>query len=78
MIKTYHLQDGGKITATCPEEFLTLLRQGSRFDSECSDHEFMRHFAHRYKLMHGEDVDTSTPTSFLNTLCRYGYITLIE
>ena len=49
---------------------------------------FMRQYANgRFKLdaddilkfkNDGEDVDTSTPTSFLNTLCRYGYITLIE
>ena len=32
MIQTYHLLDGGQITAASPEEFVRLLREGSRFD----------------------------------------------
>ena len=32
MIQTYHLLDGGQITASSPEEFVRLLREGSRFD----------------------------------------------
>ena len=30
MIQTYHLLDGGQITAASPEEFVRLLREGSR------------------------------------------------
>lgn len=29
MIQTYHLLDGGQITAASPEEFVRLLREGS-------------------------------------------------
>lgn len=43
MNKTYTLQDGGTITATCAIEFVTKLRQSSRFDSECTDQEYMYH-----------------------------------
>ena len=43
MNKTYTLQDGGTITATCATDFVTKLRQSSRFDSECTDHEYMYH-----------------------------------
>ena len=35
MIQTYHLLDGGQITAASPEEFVRLLREGSRFDYPC-------------------------------------------
>ena len=37
MIQTYHLLDGGQITAASPEEFVRLLREGSRFDYDCTD-----------------------------------------
>ena len=36
MIQTYHLLDGGQITASSPEEFVRLLREGSRFDYDCT------------------------------------------
>ena len=43
MTITYILQDGGKITATCAADFVTKLRESSRFDSECTDQEYMYH-----------------------------------
>lgn len=43
MTTTYTLQDGGKITATCAADFVTKLRESSRFDSECTDQEYMYH-----------------------------------
>ena len=48
MIQTYHLLDGGQITAASPEEFVRLLREGSRFDYDCTDQEYMENFARRY------------------------------
>ena len=48
MIQTYHLLDGGQITASSPEEFVRLLREGSRFDYDCTDQEYMENFARRY------------------------------
>ena len=47
MIQTYHLLDGGQITAASPEEFVRLLREGSRFDYDCTDQEYMENFARR-------------------------------
>ena len=44
MIQTYHLLDGGQITAASPEEFVRLLREGSRFDYDCTDQEYMENF----------------------------------
>ena len=41
MIQTYHLLDGGQITAASPEEFVRLLREGSRFDYDCTDQEYI-------------------------------------
>ncbi|WP_455673744.1 hypothetical protein [Phocaeicola sp.] len=70
----YTLQDGGKITATCASEFVTRLREGSRFDSECSDEEYMSNFADRYKELHGISISDETPESFLNSLISCGYV----
>lgn len=43
MTTIYTLQDGGTITATCASDFVTKLRESSRFDSECTDQEYMYH-----------------------------------
>lgn len=74
MIKTYNLLDGGTITATSPEDFVTKLREGSRFDSECTNQEFMHNFARRYRELHGVDIDTGSLESFVNSLTAAGYI----
>lgn len=74
MIKTYNLLDGGTITATSSEDFVTKLREGSRFDSECTNQEFMHNFAHRYRELHGVDIDTDSFESFVNSLTAAGYI----
>lgn len=74
MIKTYNLLDGGTITATSPEDFVTQLREGSRFDSECTNQEFMQSFASRYRELHGLDIETSSFESFVNSLTSTGYI----
>lgn len=74
MIKTYNLLDGGTITATSPEDFVTKLREGSRFDSECTNHEFMQNFARRYRELHGVDIVTDSFESFLNNLISIGYV----
>lgn len=74
MIKTYNLLDGGTITATSPEDFVTKLRESSRFDSECTNREFMQNFARRYQELHGFDIDTGSFESFVNSLTVAGYI----
>lgn len=74
MIKTYNLLDGGTITATSPEDFVTKLREGSRFDSDCTNQEFMNNFARRYQELHGVDIVTDSFESFLNNLISIGYV----
>lgn len=74
MIKTYNLLDGGTITATSPEDFVTQLREGSRFDSECTNQEFMKNFARRYQELHGIDIETGSSESFVNSLIAAKYI----
>ena len=73
MIQTYHLLDGGQITAASPEEFVRLLREGSRFDYDCTDQEYMENFARRYGELHGVSVATDTPEHFLTDLQAAGY-----
>lgn len=74
MIKTYNLLDGGTITATSPEDFVTQLREGSRFDSECTNQEFMVNFACRYKELHGVNISFESMENFVNDLVLHGYI----
>lgn len=74
MIQNYELADGGRIAASSPEEFVRLLREGSWFDSDCTDEEFITRFASRYKELHGVVVATDTPEHFMSDLKRYGYI----
>jgi len=57
-----------------PEEFVRLLREGSWFDHDCTDEEFMNNFAGRYKELHGVTVSTDTPEHFMADLRKYGYI----
>lgn len=74
MIQTYHLLDGGQITASSPEEFVRLLREGSRFDYDCTDQKYMKNFARRYGELHGVAVATDTPAHFLTDLQAAGYV----
>nr|DAV70595.1 MAG TPA: hypothetical protein [Caudoviricetes sp.] len=74
MIKTYNLLDGGTITATSPEDFVTQLREGSRFDSECTNQEFMRNFSRRYMELHGVNISFESMENFVNDLVLHGYI----
>ena len=68
MMTTYTLQDGGIIAASCPADFVTKLRESSRFDSECTDQEYMYHFADRFH----DRADT--PEHFLKDLLSNGYM----
>ena len=74
MVRDYELLGGGRIAASSPEEFVRLLREGSRFDFDCTDAEFMERFALRYKDLHGVMVKTDTPGHFIEDLQRFGYI----
>ena len=63
-----------KITAASPEEFVRLLREGSRFDYDCTDQECMENFVRRYGELHGVSVATDTPEHFLTDLQAAGYV----
>lgn len=73
-MKKYILQDGGRMAATCAEEFVRLLREGSWFDNDCTDREYMERFAGRYKESHGVTVSTDTAEQFMADLIKDGYI----
>jgi hypothetical protein len=74
MMTTYTLQDGGIIAASCPADFVTKLRESSRFDSECTDQEYMYHFADRFHDQTGHAVRADTPEHFFEDLLSNGYI----
>ncbi len=70
----YILADGGRIVASDPSEFVRVLREGSWFDSECTNEEYMVNFSKRYNELHGVRVRTDTPEHFMADLEKYGYI----
>jgi hypothetical protein len=72
--KEYRLQDGGVITASCASEFVTRLRESSKFDSHLSDQEYMEGFAHRQNIASGAIVRTDTASNFMDDLKDIGYI----
>ena len=74
MMTTYTLQDGGIIAASCPADFVTKLRESSRFDSECTDQEYMYHFADRFHDQTGHVARADTPEHFFEDLLSNGYI----
>ena len=70
----YILADGGRIAASGPSEFVRILREGSWFDSGCTDEEYIVNFSGRYRELHGVTVRTDTPEQFMDDLKKYGYI----
>jgi hypothetical protein len=78
MMRTFHLKDGGTVTAAFPAEFVTRLREGSMFDSECTDEAYMKNFADRYKIQSGHPVRADTPEQFLDDLLASGYILTVS
>ena len=76
--KTYTLQDGDTIIASCASEFVTQLRLGSRFDSECTDAEYMVSFAERYRQQTTAVIRSDTAENFLYDLSDSGYISDVK
>lgn len=71
---TYKLKDGDTIVATSPTDFVTQLREGSRFDSDGTDQEYMYRFAHRCEVQTGALIRTDSPENFMQDLLDTGYI----
>lgn len=73
-MKKYELKDGGIIAVTSANDFVTKLRESSKFDSKCTNEQYMFRFAERYKIQTGEDIKTDNPEVFLSELARTGFI----
>lgn len=74
MEKEYRLKDGGLIKASSPQEFVTRLREGSKFDSHLTDDEYMKAFAERFKIQTGKVIPLDTPERFLKELTDLSYV----
>jgi len=74
MKKNYQLIDGGVITAETAPEFVTALREGSKFDNEPPNEAYMLRFAERYKIQSGVEVSTDSEEAFFNDLLEAGYM----
>jgi hypothetical protein len=77
-MKKYYLEDGGRITASSPADFIRQLHEGSKFDSEGTDAQYILRFAERYKILTEYQLDTSSEQAFFDDLIRAGYIYQIE
>ena len=77
MEKEYRLKDGGLIKASSPQEFVTRLREGSKFDSHLTDDEYMKAFAERFKIQTGKVIPLDTLERFLKGLFESGYVRII-
>ncbi|MDD4440129.1 MAG: hypothetical protein PHS04_19155 [Tissierellia bacterium] len=73
-MRTYRLADGGIITANSPIDFLTKLRESSKFNSDVSDAEFMKFLADRMKIYDGSIIRTDSQENFISDLLKSGYI----
>lgn len=73
MKKNYILQDGSTIAAATAVEFVTELREGSRFDHDKTNEEYMRSFAERFLQYSGNILRTDSPELFLEDLIIVEY-----
>jgi predicted acetyltransferase len=73
-MRTYRLKDGGVVTANSPVDFLTKLRESSKFNSEVSNAEFMKLFTERIETYDGSLIRTDSPENFISDLISSGYI----
>lgn len=74
MTKTkYRLKGGDLIVAASAADFLHQLHEGSRFDHDGTDIEYMQRFAHRLEELEGYLVRTDNPAHFLADLIERGF-----
>ena len=74
MTKTkYRLKGGDLIVAASAADFLHQLHEGSRFDHDGTDTEYMQRFAHRLEELEGYLVRTDNPGDFLADLIERGF-----
>lgn len=77
MEKEYRFKDGGSIKASSPQEFVTKLREGSKFDSHLTDDGYMKAFAERFKIQTGKVIPVDTPERFLKELTDLSYVFVV-
>jgi hypothetical protein len=70
----YRLYTGELIEVKNNTELICSLRQGSKFDSESTNQEFMKSYAERLKLYNGIDIDTTNIDFFVSDLIYYRLI----
>jgi len=68
------LEDGSFITAIGNDEFISQLRESSKFDSQCTNEEYMKSFAKRYKIQTGNDIRFGLSSEFVEDLIKFDFI----
>ena len=70
------LKGGDTIVATSPADFLHRLHQGSRFDHEGTDEDYMQRFAIRIQQLEGYHIRTDNASVFLADLLIHDFVTI--
>lgn len=74
MIKKVYTAGGDLIVASSSQEIVTALREGSRFDSEGTNEQYMYRFCDRYYDYCNKVVRADTADHFVEDLLKYGYL----
>lgn len=75
-MKKYTLSDGSHILAPTPADFVDILRAGSKFDSECSNEQYMQNYAERFLIQSGETIRFENPEQFVEDLINAGEVSV--
>jgi hypothetical protein len=78
MKKRYDIQNDEVIYAADAHEFVTELREGSRFDYHGTNAEYMARFAQRRVTTNGTRPRTTSEEEFLEDLIKTGFVRKIS
>ena len=70
----YKTKDGLTLKAHTYTQGVTALRKSSKFDSECTNEEYIKHFTKRYKIATGINLPTDPTKKFVASLIDCGYL----
>jgi indole-3-glycerol phosphate synthase len=71
---TYKTKDGLTFKAHTYSQIIAAIRKSSKFDSDCSNEEFICRFAKRYKTAGGISLSVETTKKFIEDLINNEYL----
>lgn len=70
----YKTHEGEPVEGTTPQEIITSIKAGSRFDSLKTDKDFCKGLATRWKNYSGKEVRTTNPKVFVEDLIETKFL----